>query len=335
VGWAGVALVHRRHGDRLDARPQRPAPGPLARDDGRLGRARLRGRRVRRRPGAGAAQGALQPGKLFLVDLAQGRIVEDGEAKAAIAAQQPYGEWFQRESVRLADLPPATPRGLDVPLRQLQLVFGYTHEDMKVMLAPLAANAEEAVGSMGNDTPLAVLSDRKPLLYSYFKQLFAQVTNPPIDSIREAVVMSVRTLVGAERNLLDETPEHARQLVIDDPILADEDLERLRQVDTGVFRSETIDITWPVADGWQGLEPALERACAEADTALARGANILILSDRAAGPERVPIPSLLATAIHHHLVRARTRLQAGSSSNRASRAACRASRCSSATAPRR
>jgi glutamate synthase (NADPH/NADH) large chain/glutamate synthase (ferredoxin) len=257
-------------------------------------------------------KGRLQPGKLFLVDLAQGRIVEDGEAKAAIAAQQPYGEWFQRESVRLADLPPATPRGLDVPLRQLQLVFGYTHEDMKVMLAPLAANAEEAVGSMGNDTPLAVLSDRKPLLYSYFKQLFAQVTNPPIDSIREAVVMSVRTLVGAERNLLDETPEHARQLVIDDPILADEDLERLRQVDTGVFRSETIDITWRVADGWQGLEPALERACAEADTALARGANILILSDRAAGPERVPMPSLLATAaIHHHLVRAHTRLQAG------------------------
>jgi len=257
-------------------------------------------------------KGRLKPGRFFLVDLAQGRIVEDSEAKAAVAAQQPYGEWFHEHSVRLADLPPAEPRLLDLPLRQLQLAFGYTHEDMKVMLAPLAANAEEAVGSMGNDTPLAVLSERKPLLYSYFKQLFAQVTNPPIDSIREAVVMSVRTLVGAERNLLAETPEHARQLVIDDPILDDEDLERLRRVDTGVFRSETIDITWPAAEGWEGLEPALDRCCAEADAALARGANILILSDRAASAERVPIPSLLATgAIHHHLVRARTRLQAG------------------------
>jgi glutamate synthase domain-containing protein 2/glutamate synthase domain-containing protein 1/glutamate synthase domain-containing protein 3 len=257
-------------------------------------------------------KGRLQPGKLFLVDLDQGRIVDDGEAKAVLAARKPYGDWFQRESVRLSDLPAAEPRPLDLPLRQLQLTFGYTHEDMKVMLAPLAANAEEAVGSMGNDTPLAVLSNRKPLLYSYFKQLFAQVTNPPIDSIREAVVMSVRTLVGAERNLLDETPEHARQLVIDDPILSDVDLERLRRVDTGVFRAETIDITWPVDDGWEGLEPALDDVCAAADAALERNANILILSDRAAGPDRVPIPSLLATgAIHHHLVRAGTRLQAG------------------------
>jgi glutamate synthase (NADPH/NADH) large chain/glutamate synthase (ferredoxin) len=209
-------------------------------------------------------------------------------------------------------LPAAKPRRLDEPLRQLQLVFGYTHEDMKVMLAPLAANAEEAVGSMGNDTPLAALSDRRPLLYSYFKQLFAQVTNPPIDSIREAIVMSVRTFVGAERNLLDETPEHARQLVIDDPILSDEDLERLRRVRKGVFRSATLDITWPAVDGVDGLEPALDRLCTAADDALASGANILILSDRNAGARRVPIPSLLATgAVHHHLVRARTRLQAG------------------------
>ncbi|HEV2592576.1 MAG TPA: glutamate synthase large subunit [Gaiellaceae bacterium] len=257
-------------------------------------------------------KGRLQPGKLFLVDLDQGRIVDDAEAKATLASRKPYGEWFQRESVRLADLPPAAPRPLAQPLRRLQLAFGYTHEDMKVMLSPLAANAEEAVGSMGNDTPLAVLSNRRPLLYSYFKQLFAQVTNPPIDSIREAVVMSVRTLVGAERNLLDETPEHARQLVIDDPILSDEDLERLRCVDTGVFRAETIDITWPAADGWEGLEPALDRIFAEADAALARNANVLVLSDRDVGPERAPIPSLLATgAIHHHLVRAGTRLQAG------------------------
>ncbi len=180
------------------------------------------------------------------------------------------------------------------------------------MLAPLARNAEEAVGSMGNDTPLAVLSARKPLLYSYFKQLFAQVTNPPIDSIREAVVMSVQASVGSERNLLDETPEHARQLVIENPILRDDELEQLRQVESDVFRAHTIDITWPLEDGADGLEPALDRICADADVALAGGANILVLSDRGAGPERVPIPSLLATAaVHHHLVREGTRLQAG------------------------
>jgi glutamate synthase (NADPH/NADH) large chain/glutamate synthase (ferredoxin) len=257
-------------------------------------------------------KGRLQPGKLFLVDLEQGRIVPDSEAKQAVATRQPYGEWFEREHVRLASLPPAEPRPLGEPLRRLQLVFGYTQEDMKVMLLPLAANGEEAVGSMGNDTPLAVLSERRPLLYSYFKQLFAQVTNPPIDPIREAVVMSKQSLVGSERNLLAETPEHARQLVIENPILRDEELEKLRRVDSDVFHSHTIDFTWPVAEGVDGLEPALARICDEADRALADGANILILSDRATGADRVPMPSLLATAaIHHHLVRAGTRLQAG------------------------
>ncbi len=258
-------------------------------------------------------KGRLQPGKLFLVDLEQGRIVPDPELKAEVAARRPYGAWFDREHVRLADLPPREPsRPPGEPVRRLQLAFGYTQEDMKVMLAPLAINGEEAIGSMGNDTPLAVLSDRRPLLYSYFKQLFAQVTNPPIDPIREAVVMSVQSLVGSERNLLDETPEHARQLVIDNPILRDDELERLRQVESDVFKAHTIDFTWPVAEGAAGLEPALERICADADAALAGGANILIVSDRAVGPERVAMPSLLAVgAIHHHLVRAGTRLQAG------------------------
>ncbi len=258
-------------------------------------------------------KGRLQPGKLFLVDLEQGRIVPDSEVKAEVAARRPYGDWFEREHVRLADLPARRPvRAAGEPVRRLQLAFGYTQEDMKVMLAPLAVNGEEAIGSMGNDTPLAVLSDRRPLMYSYFKQLFAQVTNPPIDPIREAVVMSVQSLVGSERNLLDETPEHARQLVIDNPILRDEELERLRQVDSEVFKAHTIDFTWPVAEGVDGLEPAIERICAEADAALAAGANILIVSDRLVGPERVAMPSLLAVgAIHHHLVRAGTRLQAG------------------------
>jgi glutamate synthase domain-containing protein 2/glutamate synthase domain-containing protein 1/glutamate synthase domain-containing protein 3 len=259
-------------------------------------------------------KGRLQPGKLFLVDLEQHRIVADGEIKEQLAARRPYAQWVREETVHLRDLPPLAqpPASPAVALRTRQLLFGYGHEDMKVILAPLAANAEEAVGSMGNDTPLAALSSRKPLLYSYFKQLFAQVTNPPIDPIREAIVMSAQASVGSEHNLLDETREHARQLVIDNPILRGRELEQLRLVRSDVFKSWTIDTTWPCEEGADGLQPALGRICSEADLALAAGANILILSDRAAGLERVPVPSLLATAaVHNHLVREGTRLQAG------------------------
>jgi glutamate synthase domain-containing protein 2/glutamate synthase domain-containing protein 1/glutamate synthase domain-containing protein 3 len=258
-------------------------------------------------------KGRLRPGKLFLVDLEQGRIVPDEEVKLAVARRRPYAEWVRAETVQLRDLPAAEPAAKPtVPLRTRQLIFGYGAEDMKVILAPLAANGEEPVGSMGNDTPLAALSGRKPLLYSYFKQLFAQVTNPPIDPIREAIVMSVQASVGSERNLLAESPEHARQLAIPNPILRDRELEQLRYVDHAVFKGWTLDTTWPAAEGGAGLEPALKRLCAEADLALAAGANILVLSDRATGLERVPIPSLLATAaVHNHLVREGTRLQAG------------------------
>ena len=258
-------------------------------------------------------RGRLQPGKLFLVDLAEHRIVPDDEIKCDVATRQPYAEWVENETVRLADLPEApAPEPPTEPLRQRQLLFGYAQEDMKMMLGPLARNAEEAVGSMGNDTPLAVLSQRKPLLYSYFKQLFAQVTNPPIDSIREAVVMSVKASVGSERNLLDETPEHARQLVIDNPILRDSELDQLRHVRSDVFKAHTVDTTWAVEDGADGLATALDRICLNVDMALAAGTNILILSDRGAGPTRVPVPSLLATAaVHNHLVREGTRLQTG------------------------
>ncbi|MBA3348494.1 MAG: glutamate synthase large subunit, partial [Actinobacteria bacterium] len=260
-----------------------------------------------------ARKGRLQPGKLFLIDLEAGRIVPDEEVKRDVATRRPYAEWHARETVHLDDLPSAPPAVPPTePRRSRQLAFGYTQDDMKVILAPLARNAEEAVGSMGNDLPLAVLSDRGPLLYAYFKQLFAQVTNPPIDSIREAVVMSVAASVGSERNLLDETPEHARQLVIPNPILLDDELERLRSLDSDVFRAHTIDTTWPVAAGPDELERAVERICADADAALAGGANVLVLSDRAVGLERAPIPSLLAVAaVHHHLVREGTRLQAG------------------------
>ncbi len=258
-------------------------------------------------------KGRLQPGKLFLVDLERGRIVDDGEIKHEIATRKPYALWYEQEVVRSSDLPEREPEAQpSESLRRRQLAFGYSQEDMKVILAPLARNAEEAVGSMGNDSPLAVLSDRKPLLYSYFKQLFAQVTNPPVDSIREAVVMSVQASVGSERNLLDETPEHARELVIDNPILLDSELERLRQIDSSIFKARTLDITWPAAEGPAGMERAIERVCEEADGALADGVNILILSDRAVGAERVQVPSALAvSAVHHHLVREGTRLRAG------------------------
>src|SRR3712207_1401943 len=192
------------------------------------------------------------------------------------------------------------------------LFRSYTQEDLRVLLAPTAAKAEEPIGSMGNDLALAVLSEQAPPLFSYFKQLFAQVTNPPIDPIREAIVMSVGTGVGSERNLLDETPEHAHQLAMKTPILRNGELEKLRQVDSSVFRSRTLDITWAVAEGPDGLDAAVDRVCAEASAALAAGVNVLILSDRALGPERAPIPALLAVgSVHHHLVREGTRLQTG------------------------
>jgi glutamate synthase domain-containing protein 2/glutamate synthase domain-containing protein 3 len=260
-----------------------------------------------------ARKGRLQPGQLFLVDVEQGRIVEDGEVKRAIATRKPYGKWFADGIVQLADLPEREPaHGQTEPLHALQRAFGYTQEDLRVLLAPTAARGEEPIGSMGNDLSMAVLSDRQPPLFSYFKQLFAQVTNPPIDPIREAIVMSVATGVGSEHNLLDETPEHAHQLAMDTPILRSHELEKLRQVDSSVFRARTIDITWPVADGPDGMDAALDRVCAEADRALVDGVNILILSDRALGPDRAAIPALIAVGgVHHHLVREGTRLQAG------------------------
>ncbi|HET6549026.1 MAG TPA: glutamate synthase central domain-containing protein, partial [Solirubrobacter sp.] len=258
-------------------------------------------------------KGRLQPGKLFLVDLERGAIVDDADVKREVAGAQPYGEWFEQGIVHLGDLPEAPqPPKPETPLHHRQRAFGFTQEDLKVLLAPTAAKGEEPIGSMGNDAALAVLSDRQPPLFSYFKQLFAQVTNPPVDPIREAIVMSVGTGVGSERNLLDETPEHAHQLSMQTPILFDRELQQLRHVDSSVFRAHTLDLTWPVAEGPEGMAAALDRVCREADDALAEGVNILILSDRAAGPERAPIPSLLAVAgVHHHLVREGTRLQAG------------------------
>jgi len=257
--------------------------------------------------------GRLAPGKLFLVDLEQGRVVADEEVKHAVATQQPYGKWYAEQIVHFDDLPVREPLGPRTePLRTRQLAFGFSQEDERVLLAPMASKGEEPTGSMGNDNALAVLSDQSPPLFAYFKQLFAQVTNPPIDSIREAVVMSLSTGVGAEGNLLDEAPEHARQLAMDQPILRDHELETLRQIDHPAFKAHTIDITWPVAEGPVGLRTRLANACDEAYDAIFAGYNIVILSDRNVSASRAPIPSLLATAaIHHHLVREGNRLQAG------------------------
>jgi glutamate synthase (NADPH/NADH) large chain/glutamate synthase (ferredoxin) len=257
--------------------------------------------------------GRLQPGKLFLVDLEKGRIVADEEVKAEVASQQPYGEWVARNTVHFDDLDPAhvTMTGVE-PTRLRQLAFGYTQEDLRVLIAPMAARGEEPIGSMGNDQALAVLSDRRPPLPSYFKQLFAQVTNPPIDPIRESIVMSLGTGVGSEQNLLSETPEHAHQLVMSQPILRNWELETLRHVSHDVFRAHTIDITWPLAEGVAGLQLRLAQICDEAHDAIEAGTNIIILSDRRMGPNRVAIPALLAVAAtHHHLVREGTRLRAG------------------------
>src|SRR5437763_2556531 len=259
-------------------------------------------------------KGRLQPGKLFFVDVEAGRVVEDSELKHEIALRRPYGQWYRDCTVHLDDLPDVAPSQLpvDTVLTRQQL-FGYTQEDLRITLSRHGGTtAEEPIGSMGNDFALAVLSEKSPPLYSYFKQLFAQVTNPAIDPIRERVVMSLETAVGPQSNLFTETPEHAHQLIIGQPILSNGELEKLRQVHHHIFRSETLDATWPVAEGADGLARAMERLCREASECLEKGDNILILSDRAAGRDRVPIPALLAVSgVHHHLVREGTRLQAG------------------------
>jgi len=258
-------------------------------------------------------KGRLAPGKLFLVDLEEGRIVEDEQVKRRIARRKPYGEWYERSVVHIDDLPDREPRTPRVePLRSKQLAFGYSQEDLRMIIVPMAAKGEEPVASMGNDAALAVLSERQPPLFSYFKQLFAQVTNPPIDPIRENVVMSLQAGVGAEVNLLTESPDQAHQLVMDQPILRNHELEKLRQVSHEIFDAATLDITWPIEGGPDGMEARLHALCEEAARYVEHDANILILSDRNLGPERVAMPSLLAVAaVHHHLVRAGTRLRTG------------------------
>ena len=256
-------------------------------------------------------KGRLQPGRMFLVDTRQGRIIDDSELKRALTTRKPYREWVEANRIELSQLPPAaSDKELVVEdLLTQQQAFGYTVEDLRLLMAPMARNGEEAVGSMGTDTPLAVLSNKSPLLYNYFKQLFAQVTNPPIDSIREEMVMSVESYIGSEQNLLDETPRHARLLKLQCPVLTDLELGRIRQASVKDFSAKTLKMHFSEGDG---LETALEGLCRQASRAVSRGHNIIILSDRGVDPESVPIPALLATsAVHHHLIREGTRTKVG------------------------
>ena len=257
--------------------------------------------------------GRLQPGKLFLVDLERGRIVEDEEVKREVACAQPYGEWFERNAVRFADLPPSSEKTLsDQPLHLRQRAFGYSQEDLRVLLAPMAIDAAEPVGSMGNDISLAVLSDQAPPLFSYFKQLFAQVTNPPIDPIREEIVMSLATSLGNERNLFEEGPSTRTSCCSNSRSCSTASSRRSATSSMTSIAARTIDINWPVDEGVAGMSSAIERICSKAREAIAEGVNIIILSDRLLGPRRAPMPSLLAVAaVHHHLVLEGTRLRAG------------------------
>ncbi|MFO0842574.1 MAG: glutamate synthase large subunit [Gemmataceae bacterium] len=262
-------------------------------------------------------KGRLQPGRMFLIDLEQGRVVADDEVKHQIASEQPYAQWVSDNMVSLDDLPPGPvvhePDHETVLLRQQ--AFGYTSEDLKILLPPMADTGNEAVGSMGNDAALAVLSDRPQLLYNYFKQLFAQVTNPPVDCIREEIIMSMETTIGAEFNLLDPTPLSARQLKTGSPILKNDDLDKLRRLDGSDwhgYKSVTLEMLYPVAGGSAGLERAMDVLCRKAAEAVADGNNFVILSDRGVDKDRAPIPALLAVAgVHHHLIREGLRTKCG------------------------
>lgn len=250
-------------------------------------------------------KGRLQPGKMFLVDTAQGRIIEDEEVKADIVRRKPYRQWVAANRISIDELP--DPINVYQPdpgtIKKRQKVFGYTLEDLKLLLSPMAITGEEAIGSMGTDTPLAVLSDRPQPLFNYFKQLFAQVTNPPIDPIREQLVMSLTTNIGPKPNLLGETPEHCRRIKVAQPILSNSDLEKIRSIADGHFKSKTLKILFPVASGPEGLEKALDQLCQQATQAIKSGFNFIILSDREISPEWAPIPSLLAiSTVHHHLI---------------------------------
>jgi len=261
-----------------------------------------------------AIKGRLQPGRMFLVDLEQGRIIADEELKNRYASAKPYQKWLEDNHVLLAKLPePPHVHGADhETILQRQQAFGYTFEDLRFIVGPMARDGMQPLGSMGTDTPLAVLSNKPQLLYNYFKQLFAQVTNPPIDPIREEIITSTEIMVGGEGNLLEPTEQSCRLIKMHYPILTNEEMEKLRHINRPGFKSLTLPILFKVSEGTAGLQPALEHLFSAADAAIKAGANILVLSDRGVGAKLAPIPALLAVAgLHHHLIRSGTRTLVG------------------------
>jgi len=256
----------------------------------------------------------IQPGRMFLLDLNEQRLIPDEEIKAQLANQQPYKQWLNENKVILEDLPePTDVHGPDfTTLSQRQAAFGYTLEDVNMVLTPMGENGSEPIGSMGNDAPLAVLSDQTPLLFWYFKQLFAQVSNPPLDAIREELVTSVETFIGSEGNLFDQTPLQSAQLKLKTPILTNAELEKIRSLNSGNLKAKTLSSVFRPTDGRGSLKNAIESLRKEAGDAVQQGHTILILSDRAADAEHAPIPSLLAvSSVHHHLIRQGTRTKVG------------------------
>jgi glutamate synthase (NADPH/NADH) large chain len=262
----------------------------------------------------------LQPGKMLLIDFEEGRIVEDEEIKQKFSAAEPYEEWLKSAQFKLEDLPDLPeelrPAANDPSLLlDSQQAFGYTQEDIQFFLEPMATAGDDPIGSMGTDTPLAVLSNKPKLLYNYFKQNFAQVTNPPIDPIREELVMSLVSMIGPRPNLLGRDAGAHKRLEVLQPVLTNADVEKIRSISTlvdGAFRTATIDCTWPASEGADGLSNAVQRLCLNATDAVLADNNILILSDRAVSADRIPVPALLATAaVHHHLVRQGLRMQTG------------------------
>ena len=257
-------------------------------------------------------KGRLQPGRMFLVDTVQKRIIADAEIKKQLAARQPYGKWLQEQQVTMDQLPEPARVIASNPetLLRRQRAYGYSEEDLRILLAPMGAKGEEPIGSMGTDVPLACLSDRPQPLFSYFKQLFAQVTNPPIDPIREELVMSLISYIGTERNILDETPANCHTLKLPYPILSNRDLEKLRRVSSGDLLATTLPALFRAEDGEKGLRRSLDDLSSRAAHAVASGYSLLIISDRGVDPTYAPIPSLLAmAAVHNRLVKDKTRTQ--------------------------
>jgi glutamate synthase (NADPH/NADH) large chain len=260
----------------------------------------------------------IHPGRMFLLDTNEGRIIDDEEIKADLSRRRPYGRWLADNRVTLEQLsePPAVRAEVrqvnSGALLKLQRAFGYTLEDLNILMEPMAVTGAEVIGSMGNDTPLAALSERPQLLFSYFKQLFAQVSNPPLDAIREELVTSLEAFIGSEQNLFDETPEHCHQLKLKQPILTNVELEKIRNISVGKMKATTFSMLFDVREGQGSMKRALDELCSHVSAAIAAGSSIIILSDRGVDDRYAPIPSLLATAaVHHHLIREGTRTKVG------------------------